>query len=70
LIGGFSTSGCVRATTLDAMQHGFVPIVVEGAVGDRDPDIHASNLFDIRYKMGEVWPLARAADYLQGGSAR
>jgi maleamate amidohydrolase len=70
LIGGFSTSGCVRASTLDAMQHGFVPIVVEEAVGDRDREIHASNLFDIQYKMGEVWPLARAADYLEGGSAR
>ncbi|MFF0816868.1 isochorismatase family protein [Rhodococcus sp. NPDC003318] len=64
LIGGLSTSGCVRATTLDTMQHGFVPIVVEEAVGDRDPSIHASNLFDIRQKMAEVWPLVRVEEYL------
>ncbi len=64
VIAGLSTSGCVRATALDAMQHGFVPVVVEEAVGDRDPHVHAANLFDIRHKIGEVWPLSRAADYL------
>lgn len=66
LIGGLSTSGCVRATALDAMQHGFVPVVVEEAVGDRDPDVHAANLFDIRHKIGEVWPMGRAEEYLAG----
>ncbi|MFI6408447.1 isochorismatase family protein [Streptomyces sp. NPDC050548] len=65
LIGGLSTSGCVRATALDAMQHGFVPIVVEEAVGDRDPDIHAANLFDIAHKIGEVWPIGRVQKYLE-----
>ncbi len=70
LIAGLSTSGCVRATTLDAMQHGFVPIVVEDAVGDRDPAIHSSNLFDMQQKMAEVWPLARAREYLKTISAR
>ncbi|AWZ24465.1 isochorismatase [Rhodococcus pyridinivorans] len=70
LIAGLSTSGCVRATTLDAMQHGFVPIVVEDAVGDRDPMIHSSNLFDMQQKMAEVWPLGRAQEYLETISAR
>ncbi|AOD22472.1 isochorismatase [Rhodococcus sp. p52] len=70
LIAGLSTSGCVRATTLDAMQHGFVPIVVEDAVGDRDPAIHSSNLFDMQQKMAEVWPLGRAQEYLETISAR
>jgi maleamate amidohydrolase len=65
LIGGLSTSGCVRATALDAMQHGFVPIVVEEAVGDRDRDIHAANLFDIAHKIGEVWPIGRVQEYLE-----
>ncbi|WP_083884048.1 isochorismatase family protein [Nocardia higoensis] len=64
LIAGLSTSGCVRATALDTMQHGFVPIVVADAVGDRDPVVHAANLFDISQKMGEVWDLARALEYL------
>lgn len=66
LIAGFSTSGCVRATALDAMQHGFVPVVVEEAVGDRDAAVHAANLFDIRHKIGEVWPATRALAYLAG----
>ncbi|WP_349536446.1 isochorismatase family protein [Rhodococcus rhodochrous] len=70
LIAGLSTSGCVRATTLDAMQHGFVPIVVEDAVGDRDPSIHSSNLFDMQQKMAEVWSLGRAQEYLETISAR
>lgn len=67
LIAGLSTSGCVRATTLDAMQHGFIPIVVEEAVGDRDSAIHASNLFDMQQKMAEVWPLSRVQEYLVRG---
>ena len=44
VIGWVSTSGCVRATALDACQHGFVPIVVRDAVGesvDIAVDIHA-----------------------------
>ncbi|KUO00422.1 isochorismatase [Streptomyces caeruleatus] len=64
LIAGLTTSGCVRATALDAMQHGFVPVVAEEAVGDRDPDVHAANLFDIRHKIGEVWPMERVEEYL------
>lgn len=64
LVAGLSTSGCVRATTLDAMQNGFIPIVVEDAVGDRDPAIHNSNLFDMQQKMAEVWPLTRVQEYL------
>lgn len=70
LIGGLTTSGCVRATALDAMQHGFVPVVVEEAVGDRDPDAHAANLFDIRHKIGEVWPMERVTEYLDAGGER
>jgi maleamate amidohydrolase len=54
IITGFSTSGCVRATALDALQHGFVPIVVADACGDRDARPHEANLFDISKKYGEV----------------
>ncbi|MDX2542811.1 isochorismatase family protein [Streptomyces sp. WI04-05B] len=67
LIAGLTTSGCVRATALDAMQHGFVPVVVEEAVGDRDAGVHAANLFDIRHKIGEVWGMGRVAEYLSPG---
>ena len=51
---GFSTSGCVRATTLDALQHGFRPIVVADACGDRDAATHDQNLFDLDSKYADV----------------
>ncbi|MFN4240819.1 MAG: isochorismatase family protein [Erythrobacter cryptus] len=54
LIGGYSTSGCVRASALDAMQHGFVPLVVREACADRHPAPHEANLFDLQAKYAEV----------------
>lgn len=54
IIVGLTTSGCVRATATDAMQHGFVPVVVADATGDRLRGPHEANLFDIRAKIGEV----------------
>ena len=54
ILAGVSTSGCVRASAVDALQHGFVPIVVRDAVGDRDPSAHEANLHDIQTKYGEV----------------
>lgn len=64
LIGGVSTSGCVRATAIDTVQHGFRPIVVREACGDRHPDPHEQNLFDINAKYGDVVDLQEAAKYL------
>ena len=54
LIGGFSTSGCVRATALDACQYGFLPFVVREACGDRHAAPHEANLFDLQAKYAEV----------------
>lgn len=54
IVTGFSTSGCVRATTLDALQHGFIPFVVREACGDRHPGPHDANLFDLQAKYAEV----------------
>lgn len=54
LITGVSTSGCVRATALDACQSGFLPFVVRQACGDRHPAPHESNLFDLQAKYAEV----------------
>lgn len=51
---GFSTSGCVRATALDALQHGFRPQVVAEASGDRDAATHDQNLFDLNAKYADV----------------
>jgi maleamate amidohydrolase len=64
LLAGVSTSGCIRATATDAMQLGFVPIVVREAVGDRNPATHEANLFDIDAKIGDVVPLADALAHL------
>lgn len=65
-IAGLSTSGCVRATAVDALQHGFVPAVVREACGDRDRRPHEAALFDLRAKYAEVVSLRRALDHLSG----
>jgi maleamate amidohydrolase len=64
LIAGCSTSGCVRASAVDCMQHGFVPLVVRDCVGDRHEAPHEANLFDIQAKYGEVIPLDAALAYV------
>jgi nicotinamidase-related amidase len=65
LIAGLSTSGCVRASTVDACQHGFVPLVVRDAVGDRHPEPHEANLFDLQAKYAEVIGLDEAKEYIE-----
>jgi nicotinamidase-related amidase len=64
LIAGLSTSGCVRASAVDCCQHGFIPVVVREAVGDRAPGPHEANLFDLQAKYAEVATLATVSDYL------
>jgi nicotinamidase-related amidase len=54
IVTGASTSGCVRATAVDAIQHGYRPVVPREAVGDRDPAAHEANLHDIDAKYGDV----------------
>ena len=65
LITGYSTSGCVRATALDALCHGFAPFVVRDACGDRDPRPQEQNLFDMQAKMAEVVSLDDALGLLR-----
>ena len=65
LVTGCTTSGCVRATVMDALAHGFRPIVPEEAVGDRAQEPHDANLFDIDSKYGDVVALAEALAYLE-----
>lgn len=69
IILGVSTSGCVRATALDAMQHGFTPIVVSDAVGDREERVHQASLYDLQAKYAEVVKSLTAIDYLSRCSA-
>jgi maleamate amidohydrolase len=64
LIAGASTSGCVRASAVDACSSGFRTVVVREAVADRSPLPHVANLFDIEMKYGDVVELAEAVDYL------
>jgi maleamate amidohydrolase len=64
LIAGVSTSGCVRATGVDCIQHGFIPVIVRDAVGDRAPEPHEANLFDLQAKYAEVLVLADVLRYL------
>ena len=64
IIAGVSTSGCVRASGVDCCQHGFVPMVVRDAVGDRAVGPHEANLFDLQAKYAEVVTLSQATEYL------
>lgn len=54
VIVGCTTSGCVRASAVDAIQSGFRPMVVREAVGDRDPAAHEQSLFDLQAKYADV----------------
>jgi maleamate amidohydrolase len=54
IITGVSTSGCIRATCVDAISSGFIPIVVSDACGDRHQAPHDANLFDMNAKYGDV----------------
>lgn len=65
LICGCVTSGCIRATAVDAAQSGFRPAVVREAVGDRSILAHEANLIDIEQRYGDVITLERALDYLR-----
>ena len=54
VVTGASTSGCVRATALDAMQHGYRVVVPREAVGDRNAAAHEANLYDLDTKYADV----------------
>ncbi|AWW74271.1 isochorismatase [Erythrobacter sp. KY5] len=66
-IGGFSTSGCVRASALDALQHGFVPIAISDACADRDEELHGSNLRDLGAKYSEIVRASQVPQMLDSG---
>lgn len=64
VVAGCTTSGCVRATVVDACSHGYRSIVPAKAVGDRAVDPHEANLFDMDAKYGDVRPIGEVLDYL------
>jgi maleamate amidohydrolase len=69
LITGLSTSGCVRASCLDSVSSGFITLVVEDACGDRAPEPHDANIFDMSAKYADVVSAAEAADFLRETTA-
>jgi nicotinamidase-related amidase len=65
IITGCTTSGCVRATAVDAVQSGFRPMVVREAVGDRSKAAHDQSLFDLNAKYADVVSLDETMQYLK-----
>jgi len=66
IITGLTTSGCIRATCIDTVSNGFIPIVVADACGDRHEAPHEANLFDMNAKYADVVDEAAAIGYLNG----
>lgn len=66
LLTGLTTSGCVRASCVDAMSHGFRTAVIADACGDRHDVPHEANLFDMNAKYADVVSEAEAVAFLQG----
>jgi len=64
IIVGCTTSGCVRASAVDACQNGFRAIVVRECVGDRSASAHQANLSDLDAKYADVTNLQEVEDYL------
>ncbi len=65
IVTGCTTSGCVRATTVDAFSNGFRTLVPEDCVGDQGRDAHDSNLRDVHRRYAEVTNADEAIAYLE-----
>ncbi|WP_236589703.1 isochorismatase family protein [Ramlibacter aurantiacus] len=68
LIAGCTTSGCVRASVVDAMCHGFRPLVVTDCVGDRSLQAHEANLFDMDQKYATLMTRDAALEATAAGA--
>lgn len=66
IVTGATTSGCVRATVVDAVQHGYPALVPRNCVADRAQGPHQASLFDIDQKYGDVVDLDDVVTYLGG----
>ncbi|WP_416841420.1 isochorismatase family protein [Haloferax sp. DFSO52] len=64
VVTGCTTSGCIRASVVDACANGYRTIVPEEAVGDRAIEPHESNLFDMNAKYADVRPVDEVVSYL------
>jgi maleamate amidohydrolase len=54
IVAGATTSGCVRASVIDAMSNGFITVVARDCVGDRAQAPHDANLFDMQQKYADL----------------
>jgi maleamate amidohydrolase len=70
LIAGCTTSGCVRASAVDALQTGLRPMVVRECVGDRSQAAHDQSLFDLQAKYADVVSLVETCRYIEGMPTR
>lgn len=65
IVTGCATSGCIRASVIDAFSHGFRVIIPEECVGDHDPQTHAANLGDMGRRYADVLPLGEVLAHLE-----
>lgn len=65
IITGLTTSGCIRATCIDAVSNGFIPVVVSDACGDRHEAPHDANLFDMNAKYADVVDESTVIEHLK-----
>ena len=65
VVTGLTTSGSVRATEIDGLQYDYRVVVPREAVGDRNPQAHEANLFDMNAKYADVWSLEQVLVKLQ-----
>ena len=65
IVGGESTSGCVRASTVDGCTNRYRMVVAEECVFDRHQAAHAINLFDLNQKYADVQPLDEIVEWMQ-----
>lgn len=64
VVTGLTTSGCVRATVVDGLQNDFSVVVPRESVGDRNPEAHQANLFDMHAKYADVMDLCDVMELL------
>ncbi|MGH3318565.1 MAG: isochorismatase family protein [Streptosporangiaceae bacterium] len=69
IVTGATTSGCVRASVVDAVQHGFQTLVIRDCVGDRAVGPHEANLFDMAAKYADLVSAEEAMGYLRSERA-
>jgi nicotinamidase-related amidase len=65
IVCGETTSGCVRASVVDAVSYGFRPIIPKECIGDREKGPHEANIYDMNLKYGDVVSIEEVLEYLQ-----